>query len=151
MAYQQSTPDYGGYTRQRADVDYNYGNQSAQNAYGRFLGQQRFERNVGDKQRQFGRSYAPYKAGFGQRGLSGGGITSGAMRQSMGRYIGDHARDIGRSYQDQTLANQASDMQQAQLDQWRQQAIQGIETDKANEIAWAAQNLQYLREMLGGM
>ena len=149
MAYQ--APDYGNYTRQKADIDYDYGNQSTQNAYGRFLGQQRFERNVGDMGRQFGRSYAPQKATFGQRGLSGGGINSGAMQQSMGRYVGDYARDVGRQYQDQTLQNQGYDMQQANLDQWRQQALQGVETQKANDIAWTAQNLQYLRDQLGGM
>ena len=149
MAYQ--APDYGGYTRKRADVDYDYGNQSTQNAYGRFLGQQRFERNVGDMGRSFGRQYAPNKATFGQRGLSGGGINSGAMRQSMGRFVGDYARDVGRQYQDQTLQNQNYDLQQANLDQWRQRALQDIETQKANEIAWTAQNLQQLREMLGGM
>ncbi len=150
MAY-QAAPDYGNYTRQKADIDFDYGNQSTQNAYGRFLGQQRFERNIGDADRSFGRSYTPYKASFGQRGMSGGGINSGAMKQSMGRYVGDYARDVGRQYQDQTLQNQGYDMQQANLDQWRQQALQGVETQKANDIAWTAQNLQYLRDQLGGM
>ena len=149
MAYQ--APDYGNYTRQKADIDYDYGTQSTQNAYGRFLGQQRFERNVGDMGRSFGRQYAPQKARFGQRGLSGGGINSGAMQQSMGRFVGDYARDVGRAYQDQTLQNQGYDMQQANLDQWRQQALQSVETQKANDIAWTAQNLQYLRDQLGGM
>lgn len=149
MAYQ--APDYGGYTRSKADVDYDYGQRSTQNAYGRFLGQQRFERNVGDRQRQFGRSYSPYKANFGRRGLSGGGIDSGAMRQSMGRFVGDYAQDVGRMYQDQTLQNQQYDLEQANLDQWRQRAIQDIDTQKANDIAWTAQNLEALRELLGGL
>jgi len=90
MAY--TAPDYGNYTRQKADIDYDHGNQSTQNAYGRFLGQQRFERGVGDADRQFKRQYTPYKASFGQRGLSGGGINSGAMKESMGRFVGDYGR-----------------------------------------------------------
>lgn len=148
MAYQ--APDYGGYTRRTADVENQYGTQATTNAYGRFLGQQRFERNTGDAKRQFGRSYAPRKATFGQRGLSGGGINSGAMKESMGRYVGDYARGQQRAGQDQTLANQQYDLQQANLDQWRESALQDIETQKANEIAWTAQNLTELRSMLGG-
>ena len=149
MAY--NAPDYGGYQRQKADVDYKYGNDSTQNAYGRFLGQQRFERGIGDKKRQFGRQYAPNKASFGQRGLSGGGIDSGAMQQSMGNYVGDYGRDVGRDYQNQTLGNQQYDLQQANLDQWKEQSLQGIETQKANDIAWTAQNITALKELLGGL
>lgn len=148
---QSSAPDYGGFTRRRADVDYDYGNRSTQNAYGRFLGQQRFERGSSDRLRNFQRGYEPRKASFGARGLSGPGINSGSMRESMGRYIGDYTRDQVRAGQDQTLQNQQYDLNQAQLDQWRQQELQNIETNKANEIAWTAQNLQFLREMLGGL
>jgi hypothetical protein len=149
MSYQ--VPDYGGYTRDKADVNYKYGQDSTTNAYGRFLGQQRFERNVGDANRQFGRQYAPKKASFGQRGLSGGGINSGAMQQSMGRFVGDYGRDVGRAYQDQTLSNQGYDLQQANLDQWQERALQDIETRKANDIAWTAQNITALRDLLGGL
>lgn len=149
MAYQ--APNYGGYTRSAADVDYDYGNRSTQNAFGRFLGQQRFERGRGDASRSFGRQYTPYKASFGQRGLSGGGINSGSMQESMGRFVGDFARDDLRANQGQTLQNQNYDLQQANLDQWRQRELQDIETKKANEIAWTAQNLTGLQELLGGL
>lgn len=149
MSY--TAADYGGYTRSAADIDYDYGNQSTQNAYGRFLGQQRFERNVGDASRKFGRDYTPYKARFGQRGLAGSGINSGAMKQSMDRFVGDYSRDVNRGYQDQTLTNQNYDMQQAMLDQWKETALQDVETKKANDIAWTAQNITALRDMLGGL
>ena len=142
-------PDYGGYERRKGDIEYKYGTDSTANAYGRFLGQQRYDRSSGDMTRGFERSYAPTKSRFGQRGLSGGGVRSGAMQQSMGNYIGDYQRDYTRAAQDQTQANQQYDLQQANYDQWRQQALQGVETDKANDIAWAAQNLQQLRELLG--
>ena len=144
-------PDYGGYERQRRDVDSQYGNQTTTNAYGRFLGQQRGQRNLGDTSRQFGRQYPGAKASFGQRGLSGGGINSGSMQESMGRFVGDYARDYGRQQQDLTQQGQQYDMQQAQLDQWRQEALRGIEESKANDIAWAAQNVQQLRDIFGGM
>jgi hypothetical protein len=146
-----SAPNYGGYERQKGDVEYKYGTDSVTNAYGRFLGQQRYERQSGDQMRQFGRAYPNYKANFGQRGLSQGGINSGAMQRSMGNYVGDFQREYARGAQDQTLANQQFDLQQANLDQYRQKALQGIETDKANEIAMAAQNLQMLRDLLGSL
>jgi|TARA_R110000764_G_scaffold122032_6_gene209613 hypothetical protein len=144
-------PDYGGYTRQKADVEYQYGNDAIQNAYGRFLGQQRFTRDRGDDQRSFGRQYAPNAASFGQRGLSGAGINSGIRDQKMGEYVGDYGRGQQRAYQDQTMQNQQYDLSQAQSDQWRQQALQGIETQKANDIAWTAQNITELRNQLGGL
>ena len=73
------------------------------------------------------------------------------MNQKMGEFVGDYSRGQQRAYQDQTLANQSYDMQQAQSDQWRQQALQDIETQKANDIAWTAQNITELRELLGGL
>lgn len=149
MAYQ--APDYGGYERQRGDIDYKYSQDSTNNAYSRFISQQRGDRNRGDASREFGRSYAPQKASYGQRGLSGGGVTSGAMRESMNRYVGDYSREYQRSMQDSTMENQQYDMNQANLDQWRQQAYADLETQKANDIAWTAQNLQYLKSMLGGL
>ena len=133
MAY--NPPDYGGYTRQKADVEYKYGNDATQNAY----------------RRSFGRQYAPYKSQFGARGLSGGGVDSGVMNQQMGEFVGDYSRGQQRAYQDQTLQNQSYDMGQAQSDQWRQQALQGIEETKANDIAWTAQNITELKELLGGL
>jgi hypothetical protein len=151
MADGYNAPDYGGYERRKGDVEYKYGTDSTTNAYGRFLGQQRYERQSGDAMRAYGRAYPGYKANFGQRGLSQGGINSGAMQRSMGNFVGDFQRDYTRAAQDQTLANQQFDLQQANLDQYRQQALQGIETDKANEIAFAAQNLQMLRDLMGSL
>lgn len=146
-----SSPNYGGYTRSRADIDREYGNQSTTNAYGRFLGQQRFNRGRSDARREFGRQYAPERSQWGRRGLAGGGINSGAMQESMTRFVGDFARDDMRANQDQVAANQAYDLQQANLDEWRQQGYRDIEAQKANDIAWTAQNLMQLRELLGGI
>jgi len=149
MAYQAA--DYGGYERRRGEIENQYATDSSTQAYGRFLGQQRFDRSSADASRNFGRSYAPTKSRFGQRGLSGGGVRSGAMRQSMGNFVGDYARDTQRAFQDQTQANQQYDLDQQNRDQWRQQALQDVDTDKANDIAWAAQNLQQLRDLLGSL
>lgn len=144
MAY-----DYGGYERSKGDIDYKYSRDATANAYGRFISQQRGQRQLGDMSRQFGRAYPRYKATFGQRGLSGGGIQSGTMRQSMNNFIGDYSRDYLRSQQDTTQQLQQYDLNQGDLDQWRSQALTDLEAKKANEIADAASNLQWLQEMLG--
>jgi hypothetical protein len=143
--------DYGGYERQVGDVNYRYGTEASTNAYSRFLSQQRGERNLGDMSQQFGRSYPGYKSQFAQRGLGQPGVRSGSMQQSMNRYVGDYAQQYQRAQQDQTLEGQQYDMQQRNLDQWRQQALQDIETQKANDIAQAAQNLEYWKKALGGI
>jgi hypothetical protein len=151
MADGYNIPDYGGYERQRGDVNYKYTNDAATNAYGRFISQQRGQRNLGDMSQAYGRAYPGFKAQFGQRGLSGGGINSGAMRQSMQRYVGDYAQQYQRSQQDMTQEDQQFEAQQRNLDQWRQQALQDIDTQKTNDIANAAANLQYWKQMMGGV
>ena len=144
MAY-----DYGGYERTKGDIDYKYSRDATTNAYGRFISQQRGQRSLGDMTRNFERSYPRYKATFGQRGLSGGGVKSGTMRNSMNNFIGDYTRDYLRGQQDVTQQLQQYDINQGDLDSWREQAYTDLETKKANEIADAASNLQWLQDMFG--
>lgn len=144
-----SASDYGGYQRSRGDIDYQYGTQSINNAYGRFLSQQRGQRGLGDMTRQFQRQYPRVAASFGQRGLGGGGINSGVQRQSMQRYIGDYGREYGRASQDLTMQLQNYDLNQANLDQWRSQAITDLEAQKAIDRSSTAATLEQLRDLLG--
>lgn len=143
--------DSGSYERQKRDVEYDYGTQSATNAYGRFLSQQRGERGLGDMSRQFGNSYAPYKAQFGQRGLAGNGIQSGVQQQAMSNYVGDYARNYGYAQQDMTQQLQQYDQNQNNFDAFRQQSLADIEAQKAQSIANDAQALEYLRQLVGGL
>ena len=151
MADGYSIPDYGGYERQRGDVNYKYGQEAATNAYGRFLSQQRGERNLGDMSTAYGRAYPGYKAQFAQRGMAGPGISSGVMQNSMNRFVGDYAQQYQRAQQDMTQEQQQYDWNQRNLDQWRQTAMQDIETTKANDIANTALNLQYWKQQMGAM
>lgn len=143
--------DQGAYERQKRDVEYDYGNQSATNAYGRFLSQQRGERGLNDMSTQFGRSYAPYKAQFGQRGLAGGGVQSGVQQQAMQNYTGDYMRNYGYAQQDLTQQLQQYDQNQNNFDAFRQQSLGDIEAQKAQSIANDAQALEYLRQLVGGL
>lgn len=144
MAY-----DYGGYERAKGDINYKYTQDAANNAYGRFISQQRGQRQLGDMSRSFGRAYPRQTASFGSRGLSGGGINSGTMQNSMRNFVGDFGRDYLRTQQDLTQTLQGYDMNQQNLDEWKRKALADVESDKANDIVTAATNLQFLQEMLG--
>jgi hypothetical protein len=144
-------PNSGAYAQQASDLQYRYNTDRAQNAYGRFLSQQRGERSLGDMSRNFNRGLPNYKAGFGQRGLAGPGIRSGVMQRSMGNYLGDYARDYGRVQQDATQEAQNYDMEAARLDADYNNGLAAIERDKQNEIANAALAIEALRPFLGGI
>jgi hypothetical protein len=141
----------GNYERQKSGVEYEYGNQMATNAYGRFLGQQRGQRALGDMSQQFGRTYPHYRAQFGQRGLAGPGINSGVQRQAMTNYLGDYAQQYGRTQQDLTQEQQQFDLNEQRLGAFRQQSLADIEAEKAQQIANDAQALEYLRQLVGGI
>ena len=144
-------PDLGGYAQESADLQYRYNTDRAQNAYGRFLSQQRGSRSLGDLSRGFQRALPGYRAQFGQRGLSSGGIQSGTMKRSMGNYLGDYARDYGRIQQDATQEAQNYDLQGAQLDAYYNNSLAAIEQRKQSEIANAALAIEALRPYLGGI
>ena len=141
----------GAYERQKRDVEYDYSTNAANNAYSRFLSQQRGQRSLGDMSRSFGRQFPIYKASFGQRGLSGGAVNSGTMRQSMANYVGDYARDFGRQQQDLTQQLQQHDLELDRLGAFRQQSLADIEAEKAQAIANDAAAIEYLRSLVGGL
>ena len=149
MAY--TPPDYGGYERQKADVNYKYGTEATTNAYGRFISQQRGQRGLGDSYRGYQRQFPQQTAQFGRRGLSGSGVSSGVMRNSMNNFVGDFARGYGRQQQDMTQNLQQFDLGQVNLDAWRQQQMQAIDAQKQRDIANDASQLEYLRSIVGGL
>ena len=104
------TVDTGAYEQEASDLNYRYNTDKATNAYGRFLSQQRGNRTLGGMSRNFSRALPNYKAHFGQRGLSGGGIRSGSMGRAMGNFLGDYSRDYGQAQQDMTQEAQQYDL-----------------------------------------
>lgn len=143
--------DIAGYNSQQQDLQYRYNTDKATNAYGRFLSQQRGQRSLGDFSQNFSRGLSGYRAGFGQRGLSGPGIRSGSMQRSMGNYLGDYARDYGRIQQDATQEAQNYDLQSAQLDAYLNNGMASLEQQKQNDIANAALAIEALRPYLGSL
>jgi hypothetical protein len=149
MAY--DPPDYGGYARQSADVQSQYNSQSSANAYGRFVGQQRGNRSLGDTYRNYKRQTPKFQSGLAQRGVAGPGIGGGVMNQAMGRYVGDFARQYGRQQQDFTAEMQQYDINQANLNDWRERSLAGIKADTARAIARDAEQLDLLQQIYGGL
>ena len=144
-------PDYGGYTRKRADIEDRYSRDSATQAYGRFLGQQRYRRNRGDAERQFGRDYGRQTAAHARRNTAGPGMRSGVHQRGMRQYVGDYARAQQRLSEDFGQQGQQYDIDQMNRDSWRTQALSDLEAEKANQIALTGQNLEMLKQLFGGL
>lgn len=138
------------YEGQRRQVNDQYAATSSSNAYSRFLSQQRGERQSADATQGFKRGFPNFTAGFGQRGMSGGGVQSGVMQKAISDRVSDFGQNMGRMQQDQQQEMRQFDMSQANMDQWRTGALQDIETNKAADVANAALNINALKPYIGG-
>ncbi len=139
------------YDQQANDLQYRYNTDRAQNAYGRFLSQQRGERSLGDLKQGFQRGLPGFKSKFGTRGLAGPGVNSGVMQRSMQNYLGDYAQTYGRSQLDAQQEAAQYDQAGAQLDAYYNNNLASIEAAKQQEIANSAQAIEALRAILGGL
>lgn len=118
--------------------------------FGRFTSQQRGSRQLGDYRRNFQRGQGSFMNGFAQRGLTGGGVRSGAFQRSLSNRLQDFQRGEGRIRQDMQMADQRWDLENARIDAWRQNALADLEMEKQREIAMAALNIQAIRPLIGG-
>jgi len=141
----------GYYAQQSSDAQYRANTDLANNAYGRFLSQQRGSRSLGDMQTSFNRQLPGYKASFSQRGMAGPGIQSGVMQRSMSNTMGDYARDYSRMAQDNQAELSNYDMASAGINANLNSTLSNIEQQKQNDIANAASFIEALRPFLGGL
>lgn len=141
-----TTIDPSVYEAKRRGINDQYTSQSATNAYSRFLSQQRGERTIGDYTQDFKRALPGYSAGYGKRGLAGGGVQSGVYQNAMRNYVGDYGQNVNRLYADQQSQLNQYDLGQADLTAQRDRAMADLEVDKATQIANAASYLQALRQ-----
>lgn len=146
-----SVVDSGYYEAQRRGINDQYAANLAANTYSRTLAQQRGSRAINDFQTGFRRELPTFTSSFGARGMAGGGITSGVMRNSMRNYLGDYNRDLTRMRSDLSEELRGFDLNAAQLGSQRTGALADLDLQKAREIALAAQNIEALRAALGGM
>lgn len=141
----------GYYTQQASDAQYRANTDLANNAYGRFLSQQRGERGLGDMRTGFNRQLPNYRASWSQRGMAGPGIQSGVYNRSMANYAGDFARDYSRMQMDNQQELNNYDLQAAGINAQLTSTLANIEQAKQNDIANAASFIEALRPYLGGL
>lgn len=134
----------------RRQINDEYAGKQAANEFGRFVGQQRTNRQIGDFKTDFGRGQGRFMGGMARRGLTGGGVRSGAFQQALQQRAGDYTRDLGRMQQDQGMALQQSQLESANIDRWRNDALADLEAQKQREIALAALNIKAIKPMFGG-
>jgi len=146
-----SIPDAGYYESARRGVNDQYAAQMAANTYSRTLSQQRGNRNLSEFQTGFKRSVPGFTSQFGQRGFGGGGVRSGVMQRSMSNYLGDYTRQYGDMQNDLTEQLRQFDLNAAQYGSQRTSALADLELQKQREIAFAAQNVEALRSVFGGL
>ena len=138
------------YERQRRTTEDQYVANQATNEYSRFLSQQRGQRQIGDYARQFSRSWPRFTAGWGQRGMAGGGVQSGAYQRAMQNYVGDYGRQRSQYMQDYADEQRGFDLAAARYQTERDRTLADIEAAKQMEIARAAVNIRELQPIIGG-
>ena len=142
--------DSGYYESQRRGIEQGYAANMAANTFGRTLSQTRGNRDLNMMRQNFGRAVPSFTSGFAQRGF-GAGIKSGAMQQSMGRFLGDYHHPVRAGAERSHRQLRQYDLQDAQYGAQRTNAYADLELAKARDIAFAAQNIEALRQMLGGL
>jgi len=144
--------DSGYYESQRRGIDDSYAAQMAANTFGRTLSQTRGNRDLSMMQQSYKRGLPSFTSGFAQRGFgSGAGVNSGVMQRSMRNYVGDYTQQYGFAQNDLTNQLRQFDLQGTQMTAQRNNAYADLELQKAREIAFAAQNIEALRQALGGL
>lgn len=146
-----SMVDSGYYEAQRRGIDDQFAATSAANTYSRTLSQQRGSRDINAFQQGFKRNIPGVQSSFAQRGIQGGGVRSGVMQNTMRQYLGDYNNQLNDMRGDLTENLRQFDLTGAQLQSQRSSALADLELQKAREIAFAAQNIEALRQALGGM
>lgn len=151
MAIAPGITDSGYYESQRRGVEDTYAAGMAQNAFSRTLGQQRGNRGLNMMRTSFQRELPTFTSSFGQRGFGGGDVQSGVMQRSMSNYLGDFTQQYGRAQNDITDEMRGYDLNAAQMGAQRTSSLAELELQRSREIAMAAQNIEALRQALGGL
>jgi hypothetical protein len=149
MANVNGVVDPSVYQQQINSVNRQYGQQSAMNAFGRFVSQQRGKRTIADYTQNFKRQTPSWTAAWGRRGMTGGGVRSGTYQNALRNWVGDYSQNLNRAYADQQYDLNQFDLNQANLQVNKQAALTDIQVNKAREIANAARYLNALKGQFG--
>ena len=142
--------DYTGYNQRVRAAGSNYGAKTAQNAYARFLSQQRGSRKKFDLNKQYEKQAPQVIGSFTKRGLAGPGVQSGIFSRGMNEYAQKQFQDMAdiNSEQDQEMQRLALDDAQTRAEY--DQQIAQLEAEKQAAIGRAAATLSAFKPFLGG-
>ena len=148
MAYDPSL-----FEQQRRNLLGNFAQQSALNAYQRYLAETRGQRPILSlEEAAFSRTptgglgeVPKLTSSYARRGLTGKGMRSGIYNEALSSYAKNRARQLGYAREDQAGALRGYDVQRTGYESQLQQGMQDLESNKARQIAADAQALLNLR------
>jgi hypothetical protein len=141
------------FEQQRRNLLGNFAQQSALNAYQRYLSETRGQRPILSLQEAaFSRTptgglgeVPKLTSSYARRGLTGKGMKSGIYNEALSSYAKNRARQLGYAQEDLAGALRGSDVQQTGYESSLRTGMQDLEANKARQIAADAQALLGLR------
>lgn len=136
------------FERQRRGLQESFSEQSALNAYQRFLAQKEAERGIRDiNEAAFGfrREVPRLTSSFAQRGLTGKGVRSGVFNKALTEYGQQRTRQLGEAQGSLADMLRGYDLRQSQLLSGYERSMADLEAAKARQIAQDAQALLSLQ------
>jgi hypothetical protein len=148
MAYDPSL-----FEQQRRNLLGNFAQQSALNAYQRYLAETRGQRPILNlEEAAFSRTptgglgeVPKLTSSYARRGLQGKGMRSGIYNEALSSYAKNRARQLGYAREDQAGALRGIDISKTNLESDLATGMQDLEASKARQIAADAQALLQLR------
>lgn len=148
MAYDPSL-----FEQQRRNLLGNFAQQSALNAYQRYLAETRGQRPILSlEEAAFSRTptgglgeVPKLTSSYARRGLTGKGMRSGIYNEALSSYAKNRARQLGYAREDQAGALRGYDIQKTGYESGLSTGMQDLEANKARQIAADAQALLGLR------
>ena len=145
-----SNIDYTGFTQRQRAAGSQYGSKTAQNAYARFLSQQRGSRKKFDLQQQYEKQAPKVVGGYTQRGLAGPGVKSGIFQKGMNEFAIQNLNDINDLNTELASKQDQFGLADKQNFADYQDQLAAIEAEKQQQIANTAATLQAFKPFLGG-
>ena len=148
MAYDPSL-----FEQQRRGLLNTFAQQSALNAYQRYLAETRGQRPILNlEEAAFSRTptgglgeVPKLTSSYARRGLTGKGMKSGIYNEALSSYAKNRARQLGYAREDQAGALRGYDIQKTGYESDLSTGMQDLEANKARQIAADAQALLGLR------
>jgi hypothetical protein len=148
MAYDPSL-----FEQQRRNLLGNFAQQSALNAYQRYLAETRGQRPILSlEEAAFSRTptgglgeVPKLTSSYARRGLQGKGMRSGIYNEALSSYAKNRARQLGYAREDQAGALRGFDVQKTGYESDLATGMQDLEANKARQIAADAAALLNLR------